>query len=228
MNATLLKLLSEYAVIPAYCFGVRLWELLGLNRIKSKINRSDVELSRQNYKTNSEKDAEAASSTFNRLINDQCGLTGRAFRYGRFSADYNVCEVIAMHNVRVMLGQNSCLSETIRSVQNRGGMFCQGKWGTKISHIGTIMKNEYGLPSKAIRKIENIDRDGAYIISFWNDRKNILKGVHTVTLCIDKGTFTLYNCSPANRTVALDYKAFVSRFKRGFIIARYFGNITRE
>lgn len=208
-------------LIPCYRLGVQLLDA-SFGRIKRRIRRRDVRVMEENYLNNRRFDGDPRTSTKNRIINDQCGATGHSFRYGSFGADYNACEVIALHNALVLTGWESSLSEAIKTVQLSGGMFCCGKWGTKLSRIGQITKSEYGLTARVVRKIERIDRDGVYIMSFWNCGRDVLQGLHTVALKRENGVFCAYNLTGC-RAVTLTADELSARYKGGFIIAYRIG-----
>lgn len=213
--------LCLYIAVPCYRFLVTLRERLGITMTKQKISRRDKKIMAENYEFNRSSDLNPSISTKNRLINDQNGKTGKSFRYGEFFADYNACEAIAIHNTLVILGFDSALSKIIKAVQSCGGMFCRGKWGTKLSYIGKIIEKEYGLPSRTIRKISDINNNGIYIISFWNDPKNLMNGIHTVALRLENGLAGVYNCS-SNRTESLSEVDLRQKFGGGFIIGYFF------
>lgn len=204
-------------LIPCYRVGVQLLELT-FGRISRRAGRRDLCIIEENYLRNKKLDDDPRTSTANKLVSDQCGATGRRFRYGRFGADYNACEVIALHNARILMGGGSSLSEAFKTVQLRGGMFCGGKWGTKLSRIGKIARSSFGLKAQAVRRIEKIDRDGVYILSFWNCERDVLQGLHTVALRRENGTCLVYNLSVC-RAVALTPDELLKRYKGGFIIA---------
>lgn len=208
-------------LIPCYRCGVQLWEA-SFSRIKRRIRRRDVRVMEENYLNNRRFDDDPRTSTKNRIINDQSGATGHSFRYGDFGADYNACEVIAIHNALVLMSCESALSEAIKTVQQHRGMFCRGKWGTKLSRIGKIAKSEYGLTARVVRKIEKIDRDGVYIMSFWNCERDVLRGLHTVALRRENGVFCVYNLTGC-RAVTITADELSARYKGGFIIAYQIG-----
>lgn len=129
-------------------------------------------------------------STHSRIINDQNGPTGHAFRYGLHPASFNACEAIAVHNVKVILGQVSNLPDIMRQFQLSLGMVGYGIGGSNVYLVGRILKKN-GIPSKPV-KFNELNKQGIYIISYFNDGK-LLKGIHTVTVAYDGNTYTVYN-----------------------------------
>lgn len=213
--------ICAHVLIPCYRLGVQLCELF-FGRTGRKIRRRDIRIMEENYLHNRKFDGDPRTSTKDKILCDQCGATGSRFRYGGFSAGYNACEVIALHNVLILTGIGSTLSDTLRVVQQQGGMFCRGRWGTKLSRLGKIAEKGFGLTARAVRKIEKLDGDGVYIMSFWNSERDVLQGLHTVALRRERDIFCVYNLSSVCRAVTLTADELSARYKGSFIIGYRF------
>lgn len=163
-------------------------------------------------------------STLNRVINDQNGPTGHAFRYGLHPASFNACEAIAVHNVKVLLGQQSNLAEVMRQFQLSLGMVGYGIGGSNVYLVGRMLKKN-GIPNRPV-KFNNLNRQGIYIISYFNDGK-LLKGIHTVTVAYDGNTYTVYNLrgKAEYKLTSLD---FAKRYVCGFFIEQNLQNDKKE
>ena len=177
---------------------------------------------KMNLRKNSVMELDPKTSTKNRLINDQNGLTGRNFRYGLHSAAFNACETIAVHNAKVLLGMDSTLSETIAEFQRSAAMLGLGIFGSDPHAIGRILK-ECNIPYSPA-KLENIGGDGVYIISFWN-RNAPWHGLHTVAAEYNKGKFITYNLRGNGETSFDSPDDYARKFICGYYIK---ANITKE
>ena len=104
-------------------------------------------------------------------------------RYGFFPMSYNGCEIIALYNIRYLLGIPEELCNIAKEVYPYGHAFC-GVFGTwpfaigkylKDNHIPYIYDKEYGDFSKTFSS-------GKYaVITFWNAH-HPFKGIHTVAI----------------------------------------------
>ena len=143
-----------------------------------------------NYTHNSKVDSNPSTSTHNRLINDQNGTTGNSFKYGNYSASWNGCETIAVHNAKVLNGIDSTLSNTMNDFQDAGAMIGFGALGSNPYAIGRVLDNE-GIGYSRVG-LDDITQEGTYIISFWNDNAPC-NGLHTVAVSYDGANYTTYN-----------------------------------
>ena len=142
-----------------------------------------------NYRNNRAVDSSLYDSTKNRIVNDQNGNTGKMFRYGFYRGRKNICEVIAVHNIKVFQGIESSLSEVVKQFQNQWLMIGLGGFGSNIFSLGTILKKS-GIENKRIKK-EEIE-NGLYIVVYWNS-KRIFDGIHTVSLKCLNGVYYINN-----------------------------------
>lgn len=145
---------------------------------------------KNNNVSNSKVDSDSSTTTKNKIINDQKGATGTNFKYGIYSASWNACETIAVHNAKVLNGIDSSLSETMNDFQSVGAMIGDGYFGSNPYAIGRVLRKE-GIAYSRVG-INDMTQSGTYIISFWNDNTP-WNGLHTVAISYDGSVYTAYN-----------------------------------
>ena len=127
---------------------------------------------------------------------DACGITGRvngqrlppvaALPYGRYTMDYNGCEVIAAHNALLELGLPSALGGAAAYFE-RHGLFLGGFFGTHVLAIPHFFRDR-GCEAEALFAARTAEFDAAFagadaaVIAFWNDARRLRSGLHTVAL----------------------------------------------
>ena len=161
------------------------------DEIYKLINRI-LDVFRQNYEHNSKIDSNPDTTTKNRIINDQNGVTGESFKYGKYMASWNACETIAIHNARVLRGMDSSLSDVMLACQLSLGMIGDGYFGTNPYAIGNVLER-YGIEYTNVN-LSDMAQEGIYIISYWNPGIPF-NGLHTVAVSFDGTTYTTYNYS---------------------------------
>ncbi len=143
-----------------------------------------------NYRNNKEIDDKPATTTKNKLINDQNGAIISRFKYGDFSANYNSCGAIAIHNAKVLLGMETSLSKTIYDIQVTSGMSFGGVFGSNLQIVPDMMR-KYGISSTEVTA-DKMKTVGIYIVSYWHENPP-WNGAHTVTVYFDGKNYTVYN-----------------------------------
>ena len=105
-----------------------------------------------------------------------------ALPYGRFTMDYNGCEVIAAHNALLTLGTAEPLGETAAYFE-RHGLFLGGAWGTHVLAVPGYFV-AHGFRARRHWKAFDTAFAGARaaVFSYWNDKNDLMKGVHTVAI----------------------------------------------
>lgn len=168
-----------------------------VNAFFVKISSSVLEMSdeyremiEENYKANKALDENPETTTKNRLINDQNGELVAKFSYGAFSADYNSCGAIAVHNAKVLLGHSSMLSDTIYDIQKTSGMTLGGVFGSGSTTVPDVME-KYGIKCTEIN-VAGSKTTGVYIISFWHNNPP-WNGTHTIAIRTQNGKQIAYN-----------------------------------
>ncbi|MCR5263464.1 MAG: hypothetical protein K6D94_06290 [Clostridiales bacterium] len=145
-------------------------------------------VSLSNFRNNSE--AERTLLTSQRTVSDQNGDTGMSFRYGLYKARHNACEAIAVHNVKILLGRPSRLTDVIRRFQTGASMIGLGFFGSNVYMIGLALRREK-IGYKRVRFADIIE-DGLYILCFWN-KGAPWHGIHTVAALNRRGKWTSFN-----------------------------------
>lgn len=169
---------------------------------------------RNNRRQNSAVDERHDTTTRNRLINDQYEATGRRFAYGLYAARRNACEVIAVHNAKVLMGRDSTLSRTAADFQAAGAMIGYGLFGSSPCAIGRVLRRS-GMAYERIG-LADMTRPGVYILSFWN-RHAPWGGLHTVAVRYDGRHYATYNLKGRGSVSA----GPPSRYARHFICGYY-------
>lgn len=172
-------------------------------------------VSRRNRRRNEAVDRDPLSTTKNRLINDQYAATGTRFSYGIHAARKNACEVIAVHNAKVLLGRESTLSQTMADFQAAGAMIGYGLFGSNPRAIGRVLRRS-GIAYERVN-LSGMTRRGVYIISFWNDRAP-WGGLHTVAVCYDGVRYTTYNLKGRGEVTSLPPAVYARRFICGYYL----------
>lgn len=145
---------------------------------------------RQNARVNGRLDQDPRFSTKNRIIHHQNSKAGAMYRFGLYHASFNACEVIAVHNVKVLQGRESSFSATAADFQRAGAMVGLGIFGSNPYLVGRVLKRS-GIPYCRLGRGE-LRGPGIYIVSFWNEGAP-WKGIHTVAAEYDGKTFRFYN-----------------------------------
>ena len=150
---------------------------------------------------NEKLDAEPGTTTQNKIITDQHGVSAAGFSLGKYSVSYNGCEAIAVHNALILSGVGSRLSDVIGLIERKHHLwfFRSGLWGTNPFRIGRIVRS-YGLDCIRLKRHETPEKPGIYIVSYFN-RGRISSGVHTVCFTFDGSSYTAYNSPPDSEHV---------------------------
>ena len=164
---------------------------IGIAYLLSEWYQAVMFIADSNYSNNSAVDANPDTTTHNKLINDQNGDTGKNFEYGGYSASYNACETIAVHNAKVLLGMESTLSQTMYDCQMLGAMPLEGVIGTNPYALANVL-DYYAINYSSVQ-INEMNQPGIYIISYWTEGR--FQGpLHTVTVVYDGTQYVTYNC----------------------------------
>lgn len=175
-------------------------------------------IEKSNYKKNK------AIELGNGMLNGQGVGKLATCRYGLFPMSYNGCEIIAVYNLRRLLGITAPLSEIAKEIYTYGNSF-SGLFGTWPSALRRYFR-ENGIQVTELTDYEEFkdffkSRKFA-VISFWNAR-HIFKGLHTVAIENVPEGVKVYNRS--NKTEIpviysdLDDYMDSGRFIRGYIAA---------
>ena len=121
----------------------------------------------------------------------------KSLPFGSTDMAYAGCEVIAVYNLLKNLGEYTCLNDLIETFEKKGTVF-NGYFGTSPYALYKFLKNrgfdvEFSARKRDFDKIAKDSR--VFIITFYNDFKNIMNMIHTV--CVTKneeGLFFPHNC----------------------------------
>lgn len=170
---------------------------------------------RNNRWRNGAVDERHDTTTRNRLVNDQYAATGHRFAYGLYPARRNACEVIAVHNAKVLLGRESTLSRTAADFQTAGAMIGYGLFGSAPHAIGRVLRRS-GIGYERIA-LTDMTRRGVYILSFWN-RRRPWGGLHTVAVRYDGRNYTTYNLKGRGGVSTLSPAMYARHFICGYYV----------
>lgn len=138
-----------------------------------------------------------------------------ALPYGRYTMDYNGCEVIAAYNALLTLGRPEPLAEVSSWFEGRG-LFLGGAWGTHVLAIPEFFQTR-GFSVETRYK----DFDAAFhsvpaaVFSFWNDVRRLRYGLHTVALAhAPDGRLAVYNLRGADRDANREYHSIAELVER--------------
>ena len=198
----------------------QLWEIAihkiliaGLAGIAAVVVKNQV-VAKYNYAGNSKIDADPETTTKNKIINDQNGITGDQFVYGAYRASWNACETIAVHNAKVLMGKESTLSETMKDFQTAGAMPLDGIIGSNPYAIGKVLRRD-GIAYSRVG-LNEMDRTGTYIISYWTGP--IGSPLHTVAVSYDGTGYTTYNLDGSGGESGLNPTDYVYRYVCGYYL----------
>ena len=125
---------------------------------------------------------------------------------GVFNVGYSGCEIVAVYNAKILLGDtNVSLADTIKSFEKEHALTFQydsyGFLGGNPYSISRVLSND-GIKYETIDDFGDIYMKipGIYIVSFWNSM-DYLSMIHTITIKIpgDNGEpYTSYNGNITN------------------------------
>lgn len=165
---------------------------------------------------NSLADSALVTGTAGKLINDQIGNTGRHFVYGFYRARWNACEAIAVHNLRVLLGDtHSSLSQTIYDFQKSSAMIGFGFFGSNPYRICKVL-NKYRIDYCKVGFC-GLTQAGVYIISYWTGTP-WMSPIHTVAVNYDGRTYYTYNIGGNGCVSLLAPSEYAKKYICGYLI----------
>lgn len=141
------------------------------------------------------------------FIEHQSLLSGLVL--GKKKADYNACEVVAAYNAGISISDSSAFPEVLCEFEKLGLVFF-GEFGTAPDRMlryfhkkGWITEE---LRGKRITKesVESLQKGFAvYVLTAFNDRKNILAEVHTVCITKEEEGYRIHNGGDPDRVYSL-------------------------
>ena len=114
------------------------------------------------------------------------------------------CEVIALYNALCWrFGEERISLRQLIDIFEKRGMALRGKWGTSPKALLRWLKKS-GFHAVMVSSASRFDEASAgcdsVIVSFFNDRKNLLRGVHTVCMTREAAGFVIHNLTEVGRT----------------------------
>ena len=142
----------------------------------------------------------------------------RQLRLYTARADLTACEVVSVYNALIYLGKGVPFERVKREYFRRGALtlFFLGHFGGNPYSIGRVLKG-MGLEYERV-KPDDMGRDGAYIVSFWNGRND--PSLHTVFCVREQGKLKGYNIY-ANDTRPRPFD--IEKYRGLFISGYYLG-----
>ena len=116
------------------------------------------------------------------------------YQYGFFGANHNGCEVIAVHNARVLKDLDSSFSETADAFHANWAMLgISGYFGSNPFEIGRVL-DYYDMDYTRVRANE-MTKHGVYIVSYFNPNSLM---IHTIAVEYNYNGYTPYNTNNTN------------------------------
>lgn len=170
---------------------VNVYDMLrGFQRLGSKKYELHTEDNRKSFRHHSVDIART-----NGYIEDQNKYTD--MRYGKVTMKFSGCEIFATYNALKNLHGKSPieLSDMIKEYE-KDGMVLSGKFGTAPKAIKDYL-DRHGYRTTFTTKETDYDAFGenneTLILTMYNDRRSIMRAVHTVSITKDKGQYTAHN-----------------------------------
>ena len=135
------------------------------------------------------------------FVEDQSDPRWKNITFGKSDMNYSGCEIFAVYNALLSLGHDGgtdMLTALISHFENDGSALC-GKWGVSpVALKDFFEKSDYTVVHTDSDEPAAIDRicghSDTCIATVLNDRRNIFREIHTVSISRDRaGHFHLHN-----------------------------------
>lgn len=126
---------------------------------------------------------------------------------------YSGCEIIAVYNAMLDLGRKSSLedmAELITAFEERGAAL-KGEWGVAPHAIKNYLEN-CGYDVSAISSMDERSicelgiKSHTVIATVYNNKDNIMEGIHTVCITKKNGTYVVHNDYTRDRERTSEYR----------------------
>lgn len=119
------------------------------------------------------------------------------YRFGLSSINRVGCGIIAIHNSLCLLEEKSDFTNLIREFEtNKTETIPFGFWGINPFSMKKFF-DTHSISYKKIYSSSSLEKEiaegGIYVITFWNDKKRISSGAHSVALNYINGKFRVFN-----------------------------------
>lgn len=119
----------------------------------------------------------------------------RAIPFGKYNLAYSGCEVIAVSNALIALKAGEPLKQLVYEFE-RDGILANGRFGTSPKAMRDFFVKK-GYETIFSTKVNDFDRIGesydSLILTFYNDKKDISKQVHSVNITKLEGKLYVHN-----------------------------------
>lgn len=120
-------------------------------------------------------------------------------KYGKYTIDYSGCEVIAVYNVLNSVKDDLVLKHDfpkLISIFEKDGCMLSGMFGTSPKAIYNFFVNQGYVTafSSKERDFQKISEEyDSFVLTFYNDRNDIRREIHTVNVSKFSGKFLAHN-----------------------------------
>lgn len=187
-----------YQYVPEHVFDLT---ILGFFSLGTMIHHpSSTEISSHKHSNEEAWKEYQQKHVDKKYIEDQTGM--KDFKYGSRNGDYNACEVIAVYNALQYLTNGKSpdsFSDLLKQFETHG-IVAGGEFGTSPAAVDSYFeRNGYntkmlvgnGISSSNILDMsENYD---TYIMTAYNDKSDLGKMVHTVSITTENGKYVVHN-----------------------------------
>lgn len=170
----------------------------------------------QNYSVNQH------NSETDQMINGQSAYSN--YLFGLTTLDRVGCGIIAVYNALRLLGRREKLTDLIREFEtNSTETVPFGFFGINPFSMRKYFE-AHQIPYRKIFRVKGFDKakeeNGVFVMTFWNDSKNLMKGAHTVAFCYTNDQFVVYNRTNSN-SESVKFENVVDIMGNGRLICGY-------
>lgn len=129
-----------------------------------------------------------------------------SLQYGKYGADYNSCEVIAVYNALLALSVNTMTFPELLSEFEHRGITAGGAFGTSPLALARYFANK-GYDTgffcgKSLQREMADPHYRVYVLTVYNDGQDLGAMVHTMCVTRENGRFTVHNDYEGTRQYA--------------------------
>lgn len=125
-------------------------------------------------------------------LNGQGLGTVSRFRLGHARYGFSGCEIIAVYNACQLAEKPIPLSKIGYRCECQPLPVLGGFWGTDPFRLDRLMER-CSLHPRRLTQQEAMKAEGILVVSFWNRRGSLRRGIHTVALTCQRGRCKVYN-----------------------------------
>lgn len=147
------------------------------------------------FNENNMKKHEDSIFKFDGYIEDQKNYAD--LQYGKSTMDYSGCEILAVYNAITNLEGKEMISlPDLISIFEKDGMILSGKFGTTPKSLMDFLKLSgyetfYACKMELYQEVDS--KSDSLILSFFNDKDDIKKGIHTVHISKENKFYIAHN-----------------------------------